>query len=173
MIIHLNKPLTLVLRASHHLLELFKIHVTVAVGINISDHFPALTERTLLSQPPHDGVKFLRGDDSVLVEIVHLERFPEFLTVAGAAAVELAELLEINIAVAVAVELRHHAAHLLRRGLGSERRHEVLQFCAGDLAVAVLVELAEDLLYLFVHDYALRESEIEVEEFGSVVSRAL
>ncbi|KAG5093614.1 hypothetical protein JHK84_049202 [Glycine max] len=145
------------LRATHHLLELFEIDVAVAVGIDVSDHPPAVTEGALLPQPPHHGVQLLRRDQPVLVQIVQLERLPELPPVATAAAVELAELLQINVAVAVPVQLRHHALHLVRRRFGSQRRHHLLQLRARDLAVAVLVELAEDLAHLFfVHGDAER-----------------
>ena len=147
----INQRLTK-LRARHHLLELFEIHVAVAVGIHVSDHSPAVTEGALLPQPPHHGVQLLRRDQPVLVQIVQLERLPKLLPVAAAsAAVKLPELLQINVAVAIPVEFRHHTPHLLRGSFRSQRRHQLPQLRARDLPVAVLVELVEDLAHLFVH----------------------
>ncbi|WVZ06844.1 hypothetical protein V8G54_020190, partial [Vigna mungo] len=157
------------LRARHHLLELFEIHAAVAVGIHVSDHSPAVTEGALLPQPPHHGVQLLRRDQPVLVQIVQLEGLPELPSVAASAAVELPELLQINVAVAVAVELRHHASHLLRGSFRSQRSHQLPQLRARDLPVAVLVELVEDLAHLVVHGDTEREKQNEnqkTEEFG-------
>ena len=97
------------------------------------------------------------GDEAVLVEVVEVEGVAELLVAGGGAgvglgagvgAVELGELVEVDEAVAVGVDLGHNASDLGGIGVGAECAEDVLELGAGDLAVAVLVELVEDLLDL-------------------------
>lgn len=97
------------------------------------------------------------GDLAVLVDVVEVEGVAELLAVVAAvvgravlvrSTVEISELLEINVAVAVGVDLRHNALDLVVGGVGAEGPENVLELGAGDLSIAVLVELVEYLLHL-------------------------
>lgn len=137
--------------ASHHFLELLKVDASVAIGVDRFDHPPAVTEGALLPESLQHRVKLTRGDLPVLVEVVEIEGVFELLVSTGTvalvsgpgAAVKLGELVQINVAIAVLVDLGHYALHLIGRGLGTERTEHVLELVAGDFAITVLVELAE------------------------------
>lgn len=121
--------------------------MAIAVGVDVADHPHAVLERALQPQSLHHLVKLTRRDQSVLVEIVEVEGVAKLL--ARSAIHELRELQDVNVAVAVSVELRHYAAHFLqRRSIGAELTEHVPELVAGDLSVAVLVELVEDYLQL-------------------------
>ena len=110
------------LRTSHHLLELLEIDATIAVGVDGADHSRAILEGDLLAQALEHRVQLTRGYQAVLVAIVHVEGVTELrkASVAVGSAVEVGELLEVNEAVTVGVDLRHYARKLVRRRGGAE-----------------------------------------------------
>lgn len=146
--------------AGHHLLELLKVDASVAIGIDRSNHPRAITERTLLSETLKHGVQFTRGDESILVQVIEIESVPELLVsgfsvgnagigVRSSAAVKVGELLEINVAVPILVDLRHYALDLVWGGTGAECVEDMLKLVTGNFSIAIRVELVEYLLNVF------------------------
>jgi len=122
-----NNEIALILRASHHLLEFLEVNATIAVGVNVADHSPAVAKGALLAELAEHVVQLLRRYKAVLVDVVEIERVAELLrlVVSGVIAVEVRELLEIDVTVAVLVELLHYAFQFLLRRFGSERAKHV------------------------------------------------
>lgn len=93
-----------------------------------------------------------RRDLAVVVLIVELERLPQLLlrrlVRIGFAIAEGSELLEIDVAVLVGVDLLHHSGDLVGGGAGSEGVQDAAELVGGDLAVAVGVEALEHFLDL-------------------------
>ncbi|KAA8541343.1 hypothetical protein F0562_025306 [Nyssa sinensis] len=140
----------------HHFLELVKADVTVAIGIHGLDHSRTILDRASLAQAIQDVVQLGGGDQAVLVLIVELERVPELLepivvassiAQGGASLAEIGELLEIDEAVFVGIDLLHHSANLLRGRVRSERLHHIGELRRGDFPVAVGIETVEHSLH--------------------------
>ncbi|GAV90815.1 hypothetical protein CFOL_v3_34217, partial [Cephalotus follicularis] len=100
---------------SHHLLKLVEINATITVFVDLTNHLRTVSRRALLSQSLHDSVQFMRRYQAVLVEIVQIERVLQFLivTIGTATGVEFNELVEVNVAITVLVDLLHYASKLV------------------------------------------------------------
>ena len=137
----------------HHLLELLKVDISIAIRIDGSDHPVAIFDGAIHAQTVEDEVELGGGDEAVLVLIVELERVAELgdsAVFCGAGAAEGGELGQGNEAVVVGVELFHDAAELVFVGEGgAEGAEDGAELRHGDLAVAVGVEAVEDFLDFF------------------------
>lgn len=135
----------------HHLLELVKVNVAVAVGIHRFDHVVAFLLRALHSEAVQHMEELRRGDEAVLILVVKVEGLSELrgTAVLCVGAAEGGELAEVDEAVVVGVEVIHDALQLLLRNARSEAAEDVVQLAGGDLAVAVGIEAAEDSLQFF------------------------
>ncbi|GER48635.1 ssDNA-binding transcriptional regulator [Striga asiatica] len=134
-----------VLVVAHHLLKLLEAHIAVPVGIHGLDHAGAILLGAALPEAREDLVELRCRDPTVVVLIVQLEGLPELLlrraVRIGVAAAEGGELLEVDVAVLVGVDLLHHAGDLFGGGGGEDSAELV----GGDLAVVVGIEALEDL----------------------------
>ncbi|KAK6913552.1 hypothetical protein RJ641_023153, partial [Dillenia turbinata] len=139
---------------SHHLLKLLKINIPITVSINITDHPTAVLQRALLSQSLQHGVQFTRRNQTILVSVIHVERLPKLFALGSAravvvpAGVELGELVDVDIAVAVCVDFGHYPLNLVGRRVGAESPEKRAEFAAGDFTVSIGVESVEDELYV-------------------------
>lgn len=135
----------------HHLSKLLEVDAPIAVRINGRDHPRAILNGALLSQLLEHQVQLGGRNQTVLVQIVHLESLFEILDTfilsvrSLAAAVEIGKFLEVDESVAIGVELGHHAAEIVGGRGGAEGGEDVAELGEGDLAVAVGVEALEDL----------------------------
>jgi len=97
-------------------------------------------------------VQLLRGDGAVAVDVKNGKRLFEILeNLVGlhALGVQLDELLQVDVAVAVAVDFLDHSGNLLLGGVLAEALHHGAELRRGDSSVAVGVELSE---YVFQFD---------------------
>ncbi|WOL04822.1 hypothetical protein Cni_G13544 [Canna indica] len=131
----------------HHDPELFKVQHSISIQIKPADHGLALLDARRRPQPAQHPLQALWRDAALALVLVHLERrsqipLPLFLALRLH---QLLELLQIQQPVPVGVRHFHESLRLLwGQLLGSGFRHAEHQLGRGDLAVAVLVEEAED-----------------------------
>lgn len=139
--------------AAHHLLELGEVDHAVAVGVHPAYHAPAVLQGAALleAEGGEDGPELLHGDEAVAVLIEDVERLPHVLLLVPLVhdgLVELPELVEVDVAVAVGVYLLDHGGEVGVGDVDAEVGERVGELAAADPAIAIAVEHLEDAVEL-------------------------
>lgn len=162
--------------ALHHLPEFIEVNPPVAVDVDLHDHLLAVLDRPALleAERREHGAELVDCDEPVAVLIEDVEGLAHVLVlvppplVLHYGRVELPELLDVEAAVPVGVDLLDHLRQLLLRDVDPQLLHRLAQLLPADLAVAVAVEHAEHPLQLRrIHGYVG-----EFMEVGELSSRS-
>lgn len=138
---------------SHHLLELGEIDHTIAIDIDPHYHLPAVlsTLPLLEAERRQHGFQLVDTDKSIPVLIENIERLLHvFLLVALGhyGLVQRAELVDVDAAVSVNVDLIDHLTQLLVRDEDSHVLQRIVQLLLADRSVPIPVEHLENPLEL-------------------------
>lgn len=126
--------------------ELLKVDLEVAVLVGHLDHLVGLLLGDGLADGVHDVDELVGADLLVAVAVKDVERLSDELLLAGHAH-HLAELVKVDLAAVVLVDVGHHVLDLLVAHGLPELLEDALDLGDGDGAVLVGVEHLESLLH--------------------------